>query len=172
MGRPPSSSFTQHPATPRWPTSHLRYLTSQKAPRDVRHAEVLVPGNLVNLVFPNFLMKQCQIARNHLYAGGSCLPSNFGLVTSEPRLRSVFSCSITMKCAARLLATRQGVIFPNFRAFPRPTFSGLFLIFCTAGECGFSKLYLLPQLVFILLSTFVQVLSLARPCISSHQQQP
>ena len=60
----------------------------------------------------------------------------------------------------------------SFRAFPRPTFPGLFLIFCTAGECEFSKLYFLPQFVCILLSTFVHILSLARPCISSRQQQP
>jgi hypothetical protein len=45
--------------------------------------------------------------------------------------------------------------------------NGLFLIFCTAIECEFSKLYFLLQLVFILLSTFVKILNLARPCISN-----
>ena len=50
--------------------------------------------------------------------------------------------------------------------------TGLFLIFCTAVECEFSKLYFLPQLVFILLSTFVKILNLVWPSISSHQQQP
>ena len=35
-------------------------------------------------------MKQRRIARNHLYAGGSCWPSNFGLVTSEPGSRDNF----------------------------------------------------------------------------------
>jgi hypothetical protein len=39
------------------------------------------------------------------------------------------------------------------------------LIFFTAVERGFSKLYFLLQLVSILLSTFVKILSLARPCI-------
>ena len=120
-------------------------------------------------------MKQRRSARNHLYAGGSCWPSNFGLVTSEPRLRSVFSCSSTMECAARLAVTRQGARFPKRSAFvpSRVLHSqACFLTFCTAVECKFSKLYFLPQFVCILLSTFVQILSLARPCISSRQQQP
>ena len=113
-------------------------------------------------------MKQRRIARNHLYAGGSCWPSNFGLVTSEPRLRSFHSCSSTMQCPARLSVTRQGA-----RSLKRAQIvpsrgskvTGLFLIFCTAVECKFSKLYFLPQLAFISLSTFVKILNLARPCI-------
>jgi hypothetical protein len=45
--------------------------------------------------------------------------------------------------------------------------TGLCLIFFTAVEYEFSKLYFLPQLVFILLSTFVNILNLARPYISN-----
>jgi hypothetical protein len=60
---------------------------------------------------------------------------------------------------------------PRFCAFPRPKVTGLFLIFCTAVECEFSKMYFLPQLVSILPSIFVQIPSLARPCISSREQQ-
>jgi hypothetical protein len=67
-----------------------------------------------------FLMKQRRIARNHLYAGGICWPSNFGIVASEPRLRSVFSCSSTMQCAARLSITRQGARFLKRKAFVPP----------------------------------------------------
>jgi hypothetical protein len=54
----------------------------------------------------------------------------------------------------------------RFRVFPRPTciFRGLFLSFCTAATCKFSKLYFPPQFFCILLSTFVQILNLARPC--------
>jgi hypothetical protein len=61
---------------------------------------------------------------------------------------------------------------PRFCVFPRPKVTGLILIFCTAGECEFSKLYFLPQLVFILPCSFVQIPSSARPCISSREQQP
>jgi hypothetical protein len=39
VGRAPWSSFSGHTARPRWPTFHLRYLRTQKAPRDVRHAK-------------------------------------------------------------------------------------------------------------------------------------
>jgi hypothetical protein len=59
---------------------------------------------------------------------------------------------------------------PSFCAFPRPKATWLFLIFCTVVECEFSKMYFLPQLVFILLSIFVHIPSLARPCISSGKQ--
>jgi hypothetical protein len=48
--------------------------------------------------------------------------------------------------------------------------TGLFLIFWTAVEFEFSKLYFLPQLVFILLSNFVKMLNLALPCILSRGQ--
>jgi hypothetical protein len=56
-------------------------------------------------------MEQRRIARKHLHAGGSCWPSNFGLVTSEPRLCSFYSCSSTMQCPGRLSVTRQGARF-------------------------------------------------------------
>ena len=101
-------------------------------------------------------MKQRRITGNHLYAGGICWPSNFGIVASEPRLRSVFSCSSTMQCAARLSITRQGARFLKRKAFVPPRglkLHGCFLIFCTAVECESSKLYFLPQLVSILLDT-------------------
>jgi hypothetical protein len=62
-------------------------------------------------------MKQRRIARKHLYAGGSCWPSNFGLVTSEPRLWSVFSWLSTMEYPGRLSVTRQGARFPKRRTF-------------------------------------------------------
>ena len=45
--------------------------------------------------------------------------------------------------------------------------TGLFLVFCTAVECEFSKLYFLLQLVLFLLYTFVNILNLERPCILS-----
>jgi hypothetical protein len=48
--------------------------------------------------------------------------------------------------------------------------TGLFLLFCTAAECEFSKLYFSPQPILFLLSTFVKILNLARPCISSRGQ--
>ena len=115
-------------------------------------------------------MQQRRIARNHLYAGGSCWPSNFGLVTSEPRLRSVFSCSSTMECPARLSVTRQGAKFLKRTQIVLSRGSkvtGLFLVFCTAVECEFSKLYFLLQLVLFLLYTFVNILNLERPCILS-----
>jgi hypothetical protein len=60
----------------------------------------------------------------------------------------------------------------SFCAFLRPKVTGLFLVYYTPVECEFSKLYFLPQLVFILPSTFVQILSLVRPCVSSREQQP
>jgi hypothetical protein len=41
-----------------------------------------------------------------------------------------------------------------------------------AGKCEFSKLYFLPQFVFILLGTFVHTPSLVLPCILSREQQP
>ena len=119
-------------------------------------------------------MKQRRIARNHLYAGGSCWPSNFGLVTSEPRLRSVFSCSSTMQCAARLSVTRQGARFPKRHAFvpSRGLIStGLFLIFCTAVEREFRNCTFQNKSDTIFLSTLVDMLGFARPCISSRQQQ-
>jgi hypothetical protein len=52
-------------------------------------------------------------------------------------------------------------------ACPSPKITGMFLIFCTLVQGEFSRLYFLPQLVFILLCTFVQIPSLARPCISN-----
>jgi hypothetical protein len=73
-----------------------------------------------------------------------------------------------------LSVTRQGARFSkkaHFCAFPRPKVIGPFLILCTAVECEFSKLYFLPHLVSISPSSFVQILSLARPCISSREQQ-
>jgi hypothetical protein len=80
-----------------------------------------------------------------------------------------------MQCGARLSVTRQGARFletQRFRAFPRPTFTRqFFLISCTARECEFFTLYLLLQLVFILLSTFVKILNLARPYVLSREQQ-
>ena len=62
-------------------------------------------------------MEQRRIARKHLYAGGSCWPSNFGLVISEPRLWSVFSWLSTMECPGRVSVTRQGARFLKRRAF-------------------------------------------------------
>ena len=62
-------------------------------------------------------MEQRRIARKHPYAGGSCWPSNFGLVTSEPLLWSVFLCSSTMECPGRLSVTRQGARFLKRNAF-------------------------------------------------------
>ena len=62
-------------------------------------------------------MEQRRIARKHLHAGGSCWPSNFGLVTSEPRLWSVFSWLSTMECPGRVSVTRQGARFLKRRAF-------------------------------------------------------
>ena len=119
-------------------------------------------------------MKQRRIARNHLYAGGSCWPSNFGLVTSEPRLCSFHSCSSTMQCPARLSVTPQGARFlkrPQI-CLPEALIStGLFLIFCTAVEREFRNCTFQNKSDTIFLSTLVDMLGFARPCISSRQQQ-
>jgi hypothetical protein len=118
-------------------------------------------------------MEQRRIARNHLYADGSCWPSNFGLVTSEPRARTAVISFLMfehdgMPCTAVSYSARCEISETQpFCAFPSPKISGVFLIFCIVVECEFSRLYVLPQLVFILSCTFVQIRSLARPCISN-----
>jgi hypothetical protein len=119
-------------------------------------------------------MKRRQSARMHLYASGSCWPSNFGLATSQPRLWSLFSWLSTMECAARLAVTRQDARFPKRSAFvPSRAYihRPVFWIFCNTIGCKLSKLYFLPQFFRILLSTFVQILNLARHCISSRSNR-
>ena len=113
-------------------------------------------------------------SRYDLYFRGSCWPASFGLLTSEPRLCSFHSCSSTMQCPARLSVTPQGARFLKRGQICLPEAlisTGLFLIFCTAVEREFRNCTFQNKSDTIFLSTLVDMLGFARPCISSRQQQ-
>ena len=79
-----------------------------------------------------------------------------------------------MQCPARLSVTPQGARFlkrPQI-CLPEALIStGLFLIFCTAVEREFRNCTFQNKSDTIFLSTLVDMLGFARPCISSRQQQ-
>ena len=103
-------------------------------------------------------MKQRRIARKHLYDGGSCWPSNFGLVTSEPTLWSVFFMFEHERMPRTAVSYSAGCEIsetPSFFAGPSPKMTRLFLSFVPQLNVNFPDCTFYRSLFFFLLCTFV-----------------
>jgi hypothetical protein len=135
----------------------------------------MMHDNLVNLVFFNLFDKTTPNCSKPPLRWWELLAFKFwpSYFTTTAAISFLMIEHDAMRCTVVSCSTGCEISkTPSFCAFLRPTFTGLFLVICTAGEYEFSKLYFLPPLVFILLSTFVHIPSLARPCISYREQQP
>ena len=134
----------------------------------IQDFEVPVPGKLVNLVFQFFFDETTPNCSKAPLRWWELLAFKFW--PSHFRAAAVISFFMVEHDGM----PRTGVSYSagceisktqSFCAFPSPTLTRLFLNFCTAVEREFYKLYFPPQLVLFLPCTFVQIPSLARPCI-------